>query len=72
MVYEEKERGIYWEAMIHAIFWLFILVLALSFFGISIKSIISSPAGQENFGYLLQLGTAAWAWIEQYIQQFKG
>lgn len=49
-------------------FWVFILFLALSFFGISIQAIINSPAGQENFGYLVDLLIQAWLWATQWIR----
>lgn len=57
------------------IFWVFIFILALSFFGISIQTIINSPAGQENFGYLLDLLSKIWdsvvAFVNHFISNFK-
>jgi hypothetical protein len=52
--------------MFRTIFWIFVLLLALSFFGISIQAIINSPAGQENFSYLFSLINAAWQWLTQW------
>ena len=49
--------------MLKLIFWIVVLVLALSFFGISIQAIINSPAGQENIQYVLHLIVQAWQWI---------
>lgn len=49
--------------MLRLIFWVIVGVLALSFFGISLQSIISSPTGQENFAYLWHLVLAFWDWI---------
>ena len=46
--------------MFSLIFWIFILFLSLSYLGISIEGIISSPAGQENFGYLFNLISHIW------------
>jgi hypothetical protein len=57
--------------MFTLIFWIFVLVLGLSFFGISLQAIISSPAGQENFAYLFHLFTIGWQWLAATIQQFK-
>ena len=57
--------------MFRFIFWLFILFLALSFFGISLQEIINSPAGQANLAYLATLFTDGWHWFIGYIQQFK-
>jgi hypothetical protein len=53
--------------MIKTIFWAFVLLLALSFFGISIRSIIMSPAGQENFGFVAYWLAFAWNWVAGYI-----
>jgi len=49
--------------MFKLIFWLFVLFLALSFFGISIQAIINSPAGQENINYIFNLINQGWQWI---------
>lgn len=48
--------------------WLFILFLALSFFGISIQAIVNSPAGQANLLYLLDLLSQAYLWATQWIR----
>lgn len=58
--------------MLNLIGWIFILVLGLSFFGISIEAIIHSPAGQANFGYLLDLLSLIWQWLITNIEQFRG
>ncbi len=55
-------------AILKTLFWVFVLVLALSFFGISIKTIIESPAGQANFGYLIYLLSQAWQWLVHFAQ----
>lgn len=55
-------------AILKTFFWIFVLVLALSFFGISIKTIVESPAGQANFAYLLDLFTQAWQWIVHFAR----
>jgi hypothetical protein len=54
--------------MVRTIFWAFILVLALSFFGISLRAIIMSPAGQENFGYVYHLMVQGWQWSTAWIR----
>jgi len=54
--------------MLRLIFWVLILFLALSFFGISIQAIVSSPAGQANLNYLVNLSSQAWQWFIQFIQ----
>lgn len=60
-----KTRGVvYWSVrMLRTLLWAFVLVLALSFFGISLRAIIMSPAGQENFGYVYHLLVQFWDWI---------
>ncbi|MFA6278905.1 MAG: hypothetical protein WCS97_02435 [Candidatus Paceibacterota bacterium] len=49
--------------MFRLVFWIFVLVLALSFFGISIQAIVSSPAGQANISYVFNLLDQLWQWI---------
>lgn len=61
--------GYTFPVMLHVAFLLGVLVLALSFFGISIQAIVSSPAGQENIAYLMHLGGIVWDWILAQIQQ---
>jgi len=56
--------------MLRLIFWAFVLILALSFFGISIESIINSPAGQTNIAYLSNLATQFWLWLASYVHTF--
>jgi hypothetical protein len=53
--------------MLNLIFWIFVFVLGCSFFGISIKAIIESPAGQANFGYLLYLLSLLWQWFLAHV-----
>jgi hypothetical protein len=57
--------------MIRTVFWFFILFLALSFFGISIRAIIESPAGQANLAYLTYLAISAWHWLVLYAEQAR-
>ena len=59
------------SVMLHLAFWIFVLLLALSFFGISLQAIINSPAGQENFAYAYDLLLQAWHWIVAFVSQFK-
>lgn len=54
--------------MLKLIFWVFVLLLALSFFGISIEKIIMSPAGQANFGYVIHWVLVGWNWLVSTIQ----
>lgn len=54
--------------MLRIMLYVVVGVLALSFFGISIQSIVYSPAGQENFGYLGELISAGF----DIVQGFAG
>lgn len=38
----------------------FILILALSYFNISIRSVVESPAGQDNLNYVGGTGRSVW------------
>jgi len=49
--------------MFKLIFWIFVLFLALSFFGISIQAIINSPTGQANISFIFNLIGQSWQWI---------
>jgi hypothetical protein len=49
--------------MFRVIFWVVVGVIALSFFGISLKAIVTSPVGQENFAYLWELTVTFFQWI---------
>lgn len=59
--------------MIKFIIILAIGVLILSYLGISIRSIVESPYGQENFSYLWQLISTGWeivvAWVTGFAEQ---
>lgn len=46
--------------MIRTIILILVIVLVLSFFGISIQSVVNSPTGQENFGFLWSLIRDGW------------
>lgn len=49
--------------MLRTIILIVVIVLLLSFFGISIRSIINSPTGQENFGFLWDLIKTGWSYV---------
>lgn len=54
---------------------LVILVLALSYFGISIRHIAESPAGTDNFAYLTNILSIGWdilvSWIVGFADAIK-
>ncbi|MFZ3044132.1 MAG: hypothetical protein WA058_03470 [Minisyncoccia bacterium] len=51
--------------MLRLIFAIFLLFLALSYLGISVQTIVNSPAGQENIQYLISLSSQVWQWLMQ-------
>jgi hypothetical protein len=53
--------------MIRILFLIVILILVLSFFGITIQSIVHSPAGQANFAYIGHLLSEAYHWIRNAL-----
>lgn len=46
--------------MLKLILLIIVGVLALSFFGITLQSIVNSPAGQANFAYVGQVVVSTW------------
>ncbi|MBP7741681.1 MAG: hypothetical protein KA104_03255 [Candidatus Pacebacteria bacterium] len=61
--------------MIRFIIVLAILILALSYFGISIRHIVESPSGSDNFSYVWNLVQNGWeilvAWITGFTESIK-
>jgi hypothetical protein len=62
--------------MIRFIIIVIILVLALSYFGISIRHIAESPTGTDNFEYLTNTLSMGWdilvAWVAGFAEGIKG
>ncbi|MES2994951.1 MAG: hypothetical protein V4681_02895 [Patescibacteria group bacterium] len=56
--------------MLRTIILIVVIVLVLSFFGISIQSVINSPTGQENFGFLWDLIKDGWEVIKEGWNSF--
>ena len=54
--------------MIQTLFWMLVLVLALSFFGISLQAIVTSPAAQANFLFIYHLIVQGWHWATYWIR----
>ena len=46
--------------MIKLIIWIVIGLLALSFFGISLRTLVLSPTAQDNFTFASQLVASGW------------
>jgi len=54
--------------MLRLIFYGIVALLVLSFFGITIQSIINSPAGQANFEYVGDLIEDGWDFIVSFLE----
>jgi hypothetical protein len=50
-----------------------VVILILSYFGVSLRKVASSETGQDNFGFLKELGTKVWDFClsiwNQYLEQ---
>ncbi len=46
--------------MLKIILLIVLVILALSFFGISLRAIANSPVGQDNFAYIAQVFVDIW------------
>jgi hypothetical protein len=53
--------------MIRLIVWIFIGLLALSFFGISLRSLAGSPTNQDNVAFLISVLKDGWSYIEAWF-----
>jgi hypothetical protein len=56
--------------MIRFIILLAIIVLALSYFGISIRHIVESPSGMDNFSYVWALVLNGWHLVVAWVTGF--
>lgn len=62
--------------MIKLIIWIIIGLLALSFFGISLRAIAGSPTNQDNIQFLLTTLQQGWdyiiAWLTNLYEAIAG
>jgi len=56
--------------MIRFIIVLVILILALSYFGVSIRQIVESPSGMDNLAYVWGLVMNGWNIVTAWITGF--
>lgn len=68
MTRQKGREVLYCFLMIRLVFWLFVLFLALSYFGISVEQVVNSPAGQQNITYLGYLWSLFYAWLIAQVQ----
>ena len=61
--------------MVKLIIWIIIGLLALSFFGISLRALATSPTNQDNVSFLLDTLKIGWdyliAWAHWLISAFE-
>lgn len=60
-------RAVYTTHMLRIVFWTVVVVLFLSFFGVSVQSLYESPTTQTNFGFVLGLVEEGWNTIWNFI-----
>jgi hypothetical protein len=53
--------------MVRLIAWIVVLLLALSFFGVSLKSLVNSPTNKENVSFISQLLHQGWATMLSWL-----
>lgn len=53
--------------MVRLIIWIVVGLLALSFFGVSLKSLVDSPTNKENVSFISQLLHQGWATVSTWL-----
>ncbi|HEV7121440.1 MAG TPA: hypothetical protein VGN56_01280 [Candidatus Paceibacterota bacterium] len=53
--------------MVRLIIWVVVGLLALSFFGVSLKSLVESPTNKENVSFISQLLHQGWATVLTWL-----
>lgn len=54
--------------MLRLIVWIVIGVLALSFFGISLRELVQDPQTQDNFSFIIDLVRNGWHFLTGWIE----
>ncbi len=54
--------------MVRLIIWIVIGLLALSFFGISLRALVDNPTNQDNWSFLLALLRDGWDYITAWFE----
>ncbi len=62
--------------MVQLLVWVIVGLLALSFFGVSLKSLVNSPTNKENIAFISQLLHQGWStvgmWLHTLIDPIVG
>ena len=53
--------------MVKLIIWVIIGLLILSFFGVSLRTLVLSPTAQDNFAFVWQLVLQGWNWLVAWV-----
>jgi len=53
--------------MLKLIFWIVVGVLALSFFGISLRELVQDPQTQDNFSFIIDLVENGWDFLTGWV-----
>jgi hypothetical protein len=53
--------------MVHLIVWVVIGLLALSFFGVSLRALVDNPTNQDNMEFLTSTLEMGWDYIEAWL-----
>ena len=56
--------------MIRLLLYIVIIVLVLSFFGVSVQTLVNSPVTEANFSYLWHLTVTGWEELILAIQNY--
>lgn len=52
--------------MVHLIVWVVVGLLALSFFGVSLRALVDNPTNQDNVSFLVTMLEMGWGYIETW------
>lgn len=58
--------------MARLIVWIIVGLLALSFFGISLRALVDNPTNQDNWQFLLAMLRDGWDYIETWFRATFG
>lgn len=57
--------------MLKLIFWIVVGVLALSFFGISLRELVLDPQTQDNFSFIIDLVENGWDFLTGWVEPLR-
>ncbi len=53
--------------MVRLIIWIVIGLLALSFFGISLRGLVENPTNQDNLSFVFAMVESGWSMIKMWL-----